>query len=129
MLVLVGGILLAVGVILFGMPFIAVPMAMGSGSFDGVASSFAFAFPGIILIAIGGMMLKFGLLKPVAEIVATETGGAVEHSSAATGRGLARGLREGGLAVGGPQVKVRCRSCGGLDSEDARFCSSCGKGM
>ncbi|WP_366180670.1 hypothetical protein ABXS69_00405 [Actinomyces timonensis] len=36
----------------------------------------------------------------------------------------------GGLGGGAePQIRVRCRSCGYLETEDATFCSGCGARM
>ena len=80
-------------------------------------------------LIVGSILLKFGFMKPVSELVATETSGAVEHSSSAWGRGAGGGLREAGFSFGSPRevVKVKCRSCGFLESEDARFCSQCAK--
>ena len=86
-----------------------------------------FGMGGILVIGLGGAMARFAFMKPVSEIVATETSGAVEHSSTALGRGIGAGLAQSGHTLGG--VRVRCRACGFLDSEDAKFCSSCGGAM
>lgn len=43
---------------------------------------------------------------------------------------IAEGVRKAGaVGVQPPQaaVRVKCRSCGYLDSEDATFCSRCGQ--
>jgi hypothetical protein len=90
------------------------------------------AFGGMALFMVGGVLMGLGFMRPMAEISATETAHAVEHTSAAMGRGLSKGLRQDGFQWGGnarPVVKVRCRSCGALDSEDAKFCSACAKPM
>lgn len=97
---------------------------------DFIRNFILFGFGGMFLLAAGSFCLQVGFLKVAADIVSTETAGAVEHSSAALGRGL----RQGG--VGGMHsssirevIKVRCPSCGALDSEDAVYCSSCGDSM
>lgn len=82
-----------------------------------------FFLGGLFLMA-GSVMARFGFLKPVSEIVATETQGAVEVTGAAIGRGLAQSGILGGAAPT-HAVKVRCRSCNFLESEDAKFCSNC----
>ncbi len=85
------------------------------------------AFVGFLLFGLGGFVfvVSFGLMgfafrKPLSELAATDTEVAIEHSAGA----LARGIRGGG-GLGGAIVKVKCRSCGYLDSEDAKFCSGC----
>lgn len=43
---------------------------------------------------------------------------------------LAGAVAKGRTASGGGEViKVRCRQCGYLESEDAKFCSGCGRGI
>lgn len=84
-------------------------------------------FIGMPLLALGGWIVWLAFLKPLTEIVATETGGAVEYGAGRAGRGFGAGLKQAGALAG--VVKVRCRGCGFLDSEDARFCSGCGQAM
>lgn len=119
------------GILLFSAPFLAVPLAMmnlSGPSLGFLPLAFLLAFPGFILVAVGGTLLRFGYMKPLAEIGATETADAAEHTSTAMARGLGRGLQESGWSMGGRDiVKVKCRSCGFLESEDARFCSQCAK--
>jgi hypothetical protein len=89
-------------------------------------------FGGMVLIIVGAIYAKFGYMRAASEISATETAGAVGHSSKAWARGVGQGLHESGFAWGGggkPVVKVKCRSCGYLESEDARFCSQCTKAV
>ena len=99
------------------------------------ADSRSFMLLGILSVACimaGATLLRFGFMRSVSSIVATETAPAVEYSSAALGRGIGSGLRESGFAGGvGPAavVRLKCRSCGFLESEDARFCSQCSKAM
>ncbi len=99
-----------------------------SKSKDAFQASAILGFLGVAFMATGFFLLKVGFLKAGADIVSTETSGAVEHSTAALGRGIGRGLRDSGFAGGAKQlVKVKCRACGFLESEDARFCSQCAK--
>ncbi|MGB1697963.1 MAG: hypothetical protein ACPHK8_06155, partial [Thermoplasmatota archaeon] len=65
-------------------------------------------------------------MKPVSEIIVTETEQAAAYGSRNIAKGVAEGLREGGFQN---NIKVRCRSCGELDDEHAKFCSACGQAM
>jgi hypothetical protein len=98
-------------------------------------------FIGIISMFVGGMMAMFGAkgmffaragtvlryaaaeTAPVAtdtfDYLADETQGGVEK--------VTRAIRKG--TGGGEVIKVRCRACGYLESEDAKFCSGCGKSI
>lgn len=79
-------------------------------------------FLGIGLAVVGGYLSHFAFLKPISEIVATETEGAVEI----TGSALGRGLQSSFGPVRTPEVvKIKCRACGYLETEDAKFCSHC----
>ncbi|MFW3145585.1 MAG: hypothetical protein ACMUIE_02090 [Thermoplasmatota archaeon] len=101
---------------------------------------------GIILMAAGGFMTMIGLVMlwnayigKFAKYYSTEMKGAYSKAGDGLGYGFAHGARRAGaFNLGSPAnsrggygsrevVKVRCRSCGYLDSEDARFCSKCGK--
>lgn len=79
----------------------------------------------MFMILGGAICAALGFRKPMAELAATDTELAVEHASAALGRGLARGGVGGGQRV----VRVKCRSCGHLEAEDAAYCSKCGKAV
>ncbi len=93
------------------------------------AAGFAMAAIGMILLFFGAVALQFGTVRPVTRYLAGETSPAVETASEA----MARGLMKGGLSVPhGPEppttvVKVKCKSCGYLDTEDATYCSRCGQ--
>lgn len=76
-------------------------------------------------MAAGFWMLKMGFLKPVSEMVATETASAVEVSAGAVARGVKEGLGGSTVFPSSIVVKVKCRACGYLESDDAKFCSSC----
>ncbi len=126
-LVLVGGIALAVAG--FSQAFGGHGAGMGAENFDegrnNMLSGMLTVFGGMVLVAIGGAMVQFSFLKVVSELVATETGGAVEYGSHRFGRGLGRGLKEARVEV----VRIKCRDCGELETETAKFCSGCGTAM
>ncbi len=100
------------------------------GSFGSVVQSFFFAFvgsiAGMLLIGLGGLALRFGVIRPVTSYVATEASPAIRTASAAIGEGLREGL---GDRLGATPVRVRCRNCGYLESEDAKYCSQCAQPM
>ncbi len=104
---------------------------LSGGGFGAILAGPVAMFVGFLLAGAGLIMLKFGFMKAYTEVTATETAGAVEHASAAGGRGLGRGLKESGAMdslSGRTIVKVRCH-CGYLETEDAKFCSDCGNAM
>ncbi len=129
-----GVIMTAAGAILTLTGFIMFASSMGDFDMTPPLAEFGmFAVGGFLLV--GGMAVaRFGFRKPLAEIAATDTAVAVEHSTAAAGRGFSKGIRDAGglgmvMGTNGTIVKVKCRSCGYLDSEDAKFCSDCGKAL
>ena len=103
--------------------------SFGETSFNPAPFMIMFILGGI-LASVGGWCLKLGFLKAAADLISTETAGAVQHSTAALGRGIGKGLKESGWSHGGRDIiKVKCRGCGFLESEDAKFCSQCAKAM
>ncbi len=88
---------------------------------------------GMVLFAVGGYALRFGLVRPVASFLASEASPAIETASAAVGRGLAeaRGATPTWPTAAPAQtetvVKVKCRQCGHLNEESAKFCDDCGQ--
>lgn len=81
-----------------------------------------FALGGVCMM-VGTFLLRLGFLRPFSEIVATEAEGAL-HSA---GRSLGKGWSGGQESHKGQDVRIRCRECGALERESAKFCSSCGK--
>jgi hypothetical protein len=104
---------------------------------------FGFMAVGMFLIFFGVALIYFTNIRKVYKYVATETAPAVEITGGAVGRGVASGIRDaGGIHLShsgghghghshghGPRevIKVKCRRCGYLETEDADFCSKCGK--
>jgi len=85
--------------------------------------------PGFILIMVGWMLVYYANIGKFASYIARETSPAMMTASTAFGQGLrnAGGIPPGMLANPAPQVvKIRCRYCGYLETEDAKFCSNCG---
>jgi hypothetical protein len=126
-----GIIISAVGYLMFFSVPLMMVLAFGSRVIPPFPLFIVFAFGGVILIAVGRFLLRFGFMKPMAEIMATETGGAVEYSSERMAKGIGKGLKGAGLNLGAVRevVKVKCRKCGFLETEDAKYCSSCAKPM
>ncbi len=141
-----GAALLIVGIVLFLGSTLPAFLSMSQftqnpfGSFGSIMGAFFLSFVlgavGIVLIGAGAFVLRFGLIRPVTKYVATEAGPAIEYASASVGRGVMQGLGAGGgipvriegnVAPAISTVKVKCRNCGYLESEDATYCSKCGK--
>lgn len=110
---IVGAILLVIGFIDF----------FASFNTRNAPTKFWMFFLGMPFLIAGSFMGRFGFAKPVSEIFATETAGAIHVTASAAGAGLREGL--GGPLGSSPTIRVRCRTCGFLESEDARFCSGC----
>lgn len=127
---LVIGLPLMMGAPLLGLGGAVVGMGAGpEAMFGSFAAAVALSMLGFVLVVAGLLMVRFGFMKAVSEVTATETAGAVEHASGAVGRGVGKGLADAGHSLGGAVVRLKCRACGYLDSEDASFCSGCGQAM
>ncbi|MBN1280327.1 MAG: zinc ribbon domain-containing protein [Candidatus Thermoplasmatota archaeon] len=106
---------------------------MSQTSGNALVSGIIFAI-GLILCMFGGYLIFFSKLGNVASYVANETAPAVGTVTHAVGKGLMSGVNEaGGIQLnvqgmsGKEVIKVKCSHCGYLESEDAEFCSKCGK--
>jgi len=126
----IGAILMVIGIILFLVS--ATSIMAPSNPFDFAAnqarmnSSFVTAFIGIIFLALGFGALRLGLIRPVTTYVASEASPAIELVSEAAAGGLKKGFGANPLK-NESVVKVKCRNCGYLESEDAIYCGKCGK--
>lgn len=141
----IGVVLLAAGFVLFlvsaVLPFFAMIGFMsnpfghngfGFGGFGSMMASIMLSFVlgtiGIVLIGIGGYALRLGLIRPVTGYVAVEAAPAIRTAAAALGGGLHDAGFGSGPATGArADVRVKCRNCGYLETEDAEFCSKCGQ--
>jgi hypothetical protein len=127
----VGFVLFLIGALL---PFLAIQGVMqdpfNPGAIDRVGGLFVFSFIlsviGIILIVVGGIALRFGMIRPVSGYLATEAAPAIQTAAAAFGGGL-REVGFGAPASPSHDVRIKCRNCGYLETEDAEFCSKCGQ--
>lgn len=119
---LVGAVLLIIGIviILYGMIgfFTGTIGNATSGSFS-IGSFFSSFFGAIIVFVIGGVLAGVGgwlvRLWWIFLLVGAVTG-------IGSGANTVRGREE--MSAG--DVRVRCRSCGRLNPEEAKFCLSCG---
>lgn len=80
---------------------------------------------GIVLLFVGCVMFYFSIIRPVSKYVATEASPAITTASQAFGKGLKES--EFGKSETKEVIKIKCPHCGYLESEDADFCSKCGK--
>jgi hypothetical protein len=83
-------------------------------------------------IVLGGLMLVIGfglvgltLIKSMSKYYATEAHSGIKT----TGHSLGSGLKDSGFAKAESKeiIKIKCPHCGYLESQDADFCSKCGK--
>ncbi len=122
---LVGAALLIIGIVIILYGFIGfLTGTIGnatSGSFS-IGSFFSSFFGAIILFVIGGVLAGVGgwlvRLWWIFLLVGAVTG------TGSTGNTVRE--RE---AMRGPEVRVRCRTCGRLNPEEAKFCLSCGQAV
>ncbi|MHA1225843.1 MAG: hypothetical protein ACTSR2_06075 [Candidatus Hodarchaeales archaeon] len=88
-------------------------------------------FFGVILLSIGYKLYLATHIRGIAKYTATELAPATTIASEALATGITRGVKNaGGLSLGGSTkevVRIKCRNCGYLETEDATFCSKCGK--
>jgi multisubunit Na+/H+ antiporter MnhG subunit len=135
---LVGAIMLIIGLSLIIMGVITISTApdffeQSSDHMAAFSRGATMAFIGFGLMSVGGMIIYITNIRRVTRYMATETAPAVEIMGDAAGHGLAQGTRSaGGIKIdasgslGKEVIKVKCRNCGFLDTEDATFCSKCG---
>jgi len=127
--------MIILGLILTIFGFVKQSTPFGSSNwFEESSSGMLFIFGGISLATFGFVLLFVSFIRRISGYVATETRPAIRTASSGLGAGVAEGIREGGgikfdIETQGSSkevVKVKCRSCGFLDTEDATFCSKCG---
>jgi len=119
---LVGAVLMIIGIvlILYGMIqfFTGTIGNAVSGEFS-ISSFFSSFFGAVILFVIGGVLAGIGGWLVRLWWIFLLVGAVVGGGAADTVRG-----RE---EMRGGDVRVRCRACGRLNPEEARFCISCGQ--
>ncbi len=105
------------------------------GWFETASGGMIMTFAGMAMVIFGFVMLYVSFIGRVAKYYADESAPAIETASGAVARGLSKGTQEeGGIrvdvsssATAGVVIKTKCRNCGYLETEDADFCSKCGK--
>lgn len=113
--------LLIIGIILLIYGF----TSFGSGSFEESTGNMMMFAAGGFLTMIGFALVALTMIRPMTKYYATEMSPGINIASQSVGKGL----KESG-ATGTSQkeiIKVKCPHCGYLESEDADFCSKCGK--
>lgn len=143
-----GAVLVAVGLILFFIPFVSffsVFRSIGSGAVAGDAplrpfSMMPLGFVGVPIVIAGQKLRSIGrrglagsgvVLSPEGEVRDAEpwqrSKGAQIQDTLEEVPLLRDAVARGGVTE--PQIRVRCPSCGYLETEDASFCSGCGSSM
>ena len=87
-------------------------------------------FVGFICAVVGYRMYFITHLRGVTRYAAIETAPAAEIMTEAVASGLSKGLTKDGrspFSQGKEVIKIKCRECGYLETEDADFCSKCGE--
>ena len=113
--------LLVIGIILAVLGFSSFIGSFGEESINKSSNAMSYFVIGGFLIVIGFGLVGLSLLRRYTSYVATETSPAIATASQAFGKGVMGGSKE--------VVKIKCPNCGYLESEDAEFCSKCGKKM
>lgn len=144
-----GAVLIAVGIILFFVPFVMTFAFFGSmrfsaagpgDNFFGIFRAFPLAFVGFFLISAGQGLRSLGRKGLAGSgVVLSPQGEArdAEPWQRSKGAQMQDALEEvpiirDAMARGGggeQQIRVRCTKCGYLETEDAKFCSGCGAPM
>ena len=137
-LIIIGAIIVVIGLTYINSPSPSIDdpnwEKKSSESFQKFGMGAGMTMGGFILISIGVFIIYFTNIRRMATYMAVETAPAVTISSRALGSGLTQGINDSGgihMDHGNTKpaevVKVKCRKCGYLDTEDATFCSKCGE--
>ena len=99
--------------------------SFGTGDFEDSQLSGLLFIGGFGITAVGLILLFMSLTRPIGKYYATELSPAMRI----TGESVGKGLKESGFGKSETKevIKVKCPHCGYLESEDADFCSKCGK--
>ena len=127
-----GGVFLIAGIVLF---IIGISRMLNFDISDPGLPGMGPLFIGIFLFAPGAGMLGYGIyikmmsrMGKITKFFAKETAPATRITTEAATDGFAAGLSKHGMGIGGKEVvKIKCRNCGYLETEDAEFCSKCGQ--
>ena len=129
-MLITGIVLIVVGIILLIYGFSTFGTFFGSGESNGEVSDKGFSSIGFIsaggfLSIIGFKLIYISQFRRTTRYFATEGSPAIKTASKAIGDGL----KESGISSSYQKeiIKIKCPNCGYLESEDAEFCSKCGK--
>lgn len=133
-----GMVLMIVGFILFLSVFVS--SAANFGNFSNFeqrsSSAFTTAIIGMILVAVGRLIMTVGQRGAAGSGAILDPKQAredLEPYSRQAGGMVKDALDEADIDLGSREretvVKVRCRSCGTLNEEDAKFCKECGAAL
>jgi putative Mn2+ efflux pump MntP len=89
-------------------------------------------FIGIVLFLVGFQLWYATKMDKISGYISRATGGSAKYTTEKVTDGFATGLEKHGMSIGGggkEVVKIKCRNCGYLETEDAEFCSKCGERM
>jgi len=81
---------------------------------------------GAFMAFIGIALLRLSIIRPVSKYYATELSPAIKTASKSFGEGLKESGYKNSSEVK-EVIKIKCPHCGYLESEDADYCSKCGK--
>jgi len=98
---------------------------VGFSNFGGAHSYIIVFATGGFLLVIGFGLLSLSIVRPISKYYISEASPAIKMASNSIGEGL----KESGFQVTQEKevIKIKCPNCGYLESEDADFCSKCGK--
>jgi len=94
--------------------------------------SFFVIFIGCVLCMIGFQLWYATKVDKISRYMSKATGDSARYTTEKVTDGFATGLSKHGMSIGGggkEVIKVKCRNCGYLDSEDAEYCSKCGEAL
>ena len=87
---------------------------------------------GAIPFGVGIYFYMASKMEKISKFYSRATAPAAKYTTEQVTDGLATGLEKHGMGIGtgGKEViKIKCRNCGYLETEDAEFCSKCGQSM
>lgn len=104
---------------------------------DDIGEQMGSFFLGGILLVVGFSCISFGYkmffvthLRGIARYAAVETAPAAEIMTEAVAGGISKGFAKSGGSPFSQEkevIRIKCRNCGYLETEDADFCSKCGE--
>ena len=137
-LLIIGGLLLIYGV---GNIFTVFGTSPGGGTMEEFQDTSAWMmqtflvggisiFIGFVMVGFGSQMIMASKAKEISKYAASQMAPATEMVTEAVASGLSKGFG-GKSPVSGQKevIKIKCRNCGYLETEDADFCSKCGERM